>query len=70
MPDIGSEMDKGLRRRLVCLALRVKPGDVRQALDCHPVKVTSVLNGEGRLQPAEQARLGRLLTRRAKELFA
>ena len=61
--------DVGLRRRLVVMSLGLRPGDLRTALDVHPVKISSLLNGEGHLSPEESRRAARLFSAKARELF-
>ena len=62
--------DRGLRRRLVTLSLGLAPGDLPQTTGVHPVTISGVLNGSRRLQPAQAASVGKMIARRARELFA
>ncbi len=48
-----AQRDQGLRRRALLLALDLKPADLRAATGAHPVKVSRLLNGRGRLRPEE-----------------
>lgn len=66
-----TQQDLRLRRRLVVQALDLRPADVRRAMgNPHPVRVTSVLNGAGRLRPAEARGVVRLFNRQTRRLFA
>lgn len=61
--------ETGLRRRLVALGLGLSPRDLRAAAKVHPVKVSTLLNGAGRLRPEQVADVSRLAARRVRELF-
>jgi hypothetical protein len=60
---------KGLRRRMVTMALGIKPRHLRSALTVPSYKVTAVLSGTERLRPEETGKLARVVSRRVKELF-
>jgi len=69
MPRDPETADVSLRRRLLCAALNIKPGDLRQVTGAHAVRVTSVLNGVRNLRPEETRSVTRLFSRRARALF-
>ena len=61
--------ETALRRRLVTLGLNLTPGDLRVAAGVPPVKVSTLLGGEGRLRPEQFAGVSRLAGRRLRRLF-
>lgn len=58
-----------LQRRMVILALGLRPGDLREALSASPVRVSYVLNGATHLRDEERRALRRLVSRRVDEIF-
>jgi hypothetical protein len=65
----GNRELTSLKRRMVMTGLGLKPADLRKELPAHPVRVTSVLNGETGMRPEEIRKFTRVVGRRAKELF-
>ncbi len=69
MPNETEAADRGIRRRLVTMGLGIRPLDVRQTLEIHPVKVSAILSGRQPLRPDEGRKLARLVRARMKALF-
>jgi cyanate lyase len=63
-------MERGLRRRLLTVALGLTPADIKAATGLHSVTVSNVLSGSARLRTEQAASVGKMIARRARELFA
>ncbi len=63
----GHEIE--LRRRLLILALRLKPGQIRARLGVPKPQVSFLLRGERRLSDEELEKVTPLVLERVKELF-
>jgi antitoxin component HigA of HigAB toxin-antitoxin module len=66
--------ERGLRRRLVTMALGLRPKDLRSvttgnSVGALSVKISEILNGRRALPRDEVQKLGRLVSKRARRLF-